>query len=420
MKKAILPALILFMIPLFLIPLIFGDNGGTNVPLTIIATPDKAWSYQYVGSELGIPWDITMLCDAIREKAEGNDNIEDENPLITALEFCILQEDVYMLKEIDNEDNADDENDGNTEDEDDEEIKTEWQLEETILYMGCDEILAYIERDRNSLEYTDAADIVVAINETAEKKCTANLKYDVTLLANQDYFYVLQSYIGLDEATAKGVIELYEGLYLPELYGWLPPKEEYEKINVPTVTSGVTRADLARVAVSLMNWEYLLGAKSPYAGSPVGALDCSGYVDWVYIQCFGIGVSAGGRVPAGVAVSGTAIQFYASDPITESELKIGDLGFLKDPRSVKANESNHVGIYIGEINGKHAWIHCGGKYYGYEERPNGRVGISINHGTNDYNPVTGNTFSPAMNGCNFKYFRRPRFTFADDYEEEEE
>lgn len=406
MKKALIPALIFVMLPILIIPLFFADTGGTDVPLTVMATPDTAYNYQYVGSELGIPWDITMLCDAIREKAEGNDSIEEENPLITALEFCILQEDLYTLQDIYDED-------GNV-------IDSEWQLDETALYTGCDEILEYIERDRDTLEYTDATDIVIAINEAAKQKCSSEIKCDATLLANQDYLYVLQDFIGLDEPTAKGVIELYEGLYLPELYGYLPPKEEFEKITVPTITGDVTRADLARVAVSLMGWEYLLGAKSPYAGTPVGPLDCSGYIDWVYIQCFGVGVSAGGRVPSGIAVSGTAIQYYASEPISGSELKVGDLGFLKDPRSVKAGEYNHVGIYIGEINGKHAWIHCGGKSFGYAERPNGRVGISTSSGTNSYNPVTGTAFSPAMNSCSFKYFRRPRFTFADDYEEEEE
>ena len=408
MKKALTLSFIFAMLPIFIIPLFFADTGGTDVPLTLTATPDKAYSYQYVGSELGIPWDITMLCDAIREKAEGNDSIEEENPLITALEFCILQEDLYTLQDIYDEEDED------------KVIGQEWQLDETVLYTGCDEILDYVERDRDSLEYTEATDIVVAINKAAKEKCTDEIKCDVTLLANQDYLYVLQDFIGLDESTAKGVIDLYEGLYLPELYGYIPSKEESEAITVPTITGEVTRADLARVAVSLMGWEYLLGAKSPYTGTPVGPLDCSGYIDWVYIQCFGIGVSAGGRVPAGVAVSGTAIQYYASDPISGSELKVGDLGFLKDPRSVKAGEYNHVGIYIGEINGKHAWIHCGGKSFGYTERPNGRVGISTSSGTNNYNPVTGTTFEPAMNSCNFKYFRRPRFTFADDYEEEDE
>lgn len=406
MKKVLLfiaLPFLFFMLPVLVIPLFFADTGGTNVPLTVTATPDKASDYQYVGSEFGIPWDITMLVDAIREKSEGNDSIEDENPLITALEFCILQEDLYTLQPIyDAGDNV---------------IGYDWQISETVLYTGCDEILAYIERSRDSLDYEDATDIVVAIHEESEWKCTDELICDVTLLTNLDYHYVLQDLIGLDEDTADGVIELYEGMYLPELYGYLPPQEEFDEITVPTITGDVTRMDLARVAVSLMGWEYLLGAKSPYIGTPVGPLDCSGYVDWVYIQCFGIGVSAGGRVPAGVAVSGTAIQYYASDPISGSELKIGDLGFLKEPRNVNPGEYNHVGIYIGEIGGKHAWIHCAGRSYGYAERPNGRVGISFNSGTNNYNPITGTTFSPEMKGCNFRYFRRPRFVFADDYEE---
>lgn len=399
-----LPAVyMLITFTVILLP-IFANAWKDSQPITIVATPEQAWNYQYVGSELGVPWDIVMLSDAIYAKQEMLSGIEDFNPLITALEFCILQEDFYTLEPIyDEEDNV---------------IGEEWVFSETILYHGCDEILSYIGKHRDALDYKDATDIVVDMNKIAEDKCTSDLKCDVTLVGNIDYNFVLHDLLGIDEDSVKGVMELYEAQYMAELYGYMPPKDDFKSIDVPPLVSGsVTRNDLARVAASLMNWPYQLGAKSPYEGKPVGPLDCSGYIDWVYIQCFGIGVSAGGRVPAGVAVSGTAIQYYASDEIEESELKIGDLGFLKNPRDVRPGQYNHVGIYIGEINGRHAWIHCGGSSYGYDERINGRVGISVNAGTNNYNPVSGSTFSPEMKSCNLRYFRRPRFEFAGDIEE---
>lgn len=409
MKKIVIASVLTYAVFLFLILLLLfpGSAGAGDYDSKVVATEDQAYNYQYIASELGVPWDIVILCDAILAKQDGLSGIEDINPLVTALEFCVLQEDIYTLQTV-----YDEESMANS---------FEWKLLETVLYTGCDEILAYIERTRDEIEVRDVTDIVVEINQTAVEKCTAESKYDVTLLSNLDYEYVIRELIGLMEGDIKGVLELYHAQYMAELYGYMPEKEDFASIHVPPMVpgTGITRYDLAKVAVSLINWPYQLGSKSPYQGTPRVPLDCSGYVDWVYIQCFGIGVSAGGRIPAGVAVSGTAIQYYASDPVSKSDLKIGDLGFLKDPRNVKYGEYNHVGIYIGNMNGKQVWVHCAGKSYGYAERPNGRVGISLSSGSNSYDPITGTSFEPAMKSINFQYFHRPRFEFADDLLETE-
>ena len=415
----LIPLLIAALLcPLLLLFLIVGTAGGGTMaePVIPFMTQEKAETYQYVGSELGIPWDITALVDAIRASEERQGNIEDENPLLTALEFCNLVELRYEWVEDEAEEGEEETQPGG-----------HWEYAGQETYTACDAILSYIGAGRDDFAYTEASALVTALQEQAEKKSDSTRKFEITLTANSDYTAVLRDYIGLKEGDIDDVLALYDAHYLAYVYGYITDEDagiiEDSTVDVPYIDpeNGVTREELARVAASLMNWPYLLGGKSAAVGKPTGPLDCSGYVDWVYIQCFGAGISAGGgRIPGGVAVSGTAIQYYSCDAISESELKVGDLGFMKEPRDVQAGGYNHVGIYVGEIDGQHAWIHCGGSSFGYDDRPRGRVGISKSSGSNSKNNILGGTFSPPMKGCNFRYFRRPRFVFLDDEEEGEE
>lgn len=382
---------------------LLGHSGGQPVP--ILADEETAYGYQYAGSELGTPWDMAMISDAIRAEEAGEASIEEYNPIITSLEFCKIYEEKYRQESHEKEDGT---------------VSTEWVLDRTTYYVAADKILSYIGESKESLTYRQASYIVSAVQTAAEEKGDENTKYEAMLMPceNSVYIYeaVLRDYIGLSEANIAAVIELYDVQYMDKLYNYeFVANENWELPDV--VVGDVTRDELIRVAASLMNHPYQLGGKSPYPGEPVGALDCSGYVDWVYIQCFGRGVG-GGKIPAGVGVTGTAGQFYACKEIPEGALQPGDLGFLKDPKDVKTGY-NHVGIYVGKIGGKNAWIHCGGSSFGYTDRPKGRVGISVSSGTNNINNVTGGTFSPEMKACNFRYFRRPNFQFAGESEMEE-
>lgn len=406
------PAMMLLMltgflvVPLLLIlaMLIFLAVGENSEPVPVPATEDKAYEYQLACSELGAPWDIVMLADVIRAYAAQEGDIEGYNPIITALEFCKLKEERYELV---------------THTKDDGTTDTEWELKDVVYYEAADAILEYAGQKRETLTYRDAVGFLMELQETAKKKGDDETKYEVILAgcAEAEYPDVLEGYICLKEPDVRGVVDLYEARYLPQLYGYdayLPadPGWSGETGDLPEVVTGnVTREELLRVAASLMNWPYLLGGKSARPGMPSGPLDCSGYVDWVYVQCFGSAISGGG---------GTAAQFYATEPISGDELKPGDLGFMKHPKDVKPGAYNHVGIYIGKIGGQNAWIHCGGSSYGYEGRPKGRVGISVDSGSNNVNPILGGTFSPPMKGCRFRYYRRPRFTFSGEGEEAED
>ncbi len=407
-----------------------GEAGSVSSPLAVFADEDEAYAYQYIGSELGIPWDLTLLSDGIHAYAAGESELKNHNPLLTSLQFCILLEEEFIAVPVDPSEvdestekkphknpgkpKEEDTPEEGSEEEPEEEQEMEWVSNKIIYYTGTEEILAYLGIDAQNadLTYTDAASIVTALTERAEEKSNDDVMYEVMLLANNDYEDVLRSLIGLSEKNIDYVLELYDSGYLVSLYDYT---FEFPDVVLPDIVQGnVSRADLASVAVSLINHPYLMGGKSNTVGPPSGPLDCSGYVDWVYMQCFGVTVASGGSVPEGVAVSGTAMQWYASEPIKSIQLKVGDLGFVRDPATIKNGQVNHVGIYLGKVDGKDYWIHCGGSSYGTESSPKGRVGISLSSGLNSDNPVTGDTFSPAMKACKFKYFRRPRFTFTDD------
>ncbi len=409
-SKIVLTAAIGMFVPFFMLMLMFIGILGTDavLPVTPFATEEEVYNYQYVGTELGVPWDIVILCDGIHAQKNGIDSLEAYNPLLTSLQFCILVEDKYELVVTTSTETITLEDGTVTTME---VTESEWVYQESIKYKGKASILDYISMKESDLSYADVNQLVSNIYAVAEAKSTEELKYEVALTANTNYEEVLRNYIGLDEKNIKYVLELYEANYMEELYGY---DFQIDDIELPEIIQGkVTRYQLARVAVSLLNHPYMMGGKSGKQGPPTGPLDCSGYVDWVYIQCFGKEVSSG-SIPDGVAVSGTALMWYACKSITESELQVGDLGFVNDPAALEKGKVNHVGIYIGNCNGQDYWIHCGGSYYGTETLPSGRVGISVRSGSNNYNPVDGTTFEPAMKGCDFKYFRRPQFAFEEE------
>lgn len=390
-----------------------GDMGSLSSPVTVFASEEKAWEYQYVGTELGVPWDLMMLADGIYAYANDQGNIEDVNPLWAGLQFCILVEEKQERVETaeDGESTVSDASsvsDGSAEATQEAE---EWVTVKTKEYIGEFQILGYYGEIIDWLEYKDVNSVITAINEEAERKSSDKVRYVANLVANPDLYEVLRDYICLDEKNIEWFMSLYEVNYMAKMYGF---DYDFGPVQLPEVVVGeATRQDLAKVAVSLLNHPYMMGGKSSQKGQPQGPLDCSGFVDWVYIQCFGQGVS-NGTLPEGVAVAGTALQWYACEEITEEELKVGDLGFLRNPATMLAGEINHVGIYIGTIDGESYWVHCGGKKFATASLSNGRVGISKTDGVNNYNPVTDEYFSPGMKQCAFKYFRRPQFQFAGD------
>lgn len=410
MKKiilfSILPTCFLFLL---LTMLLLGGGGGAV--MSPPATPEEAYEYQYIGSELGVPWEIVLLVDTF-DALDKEKEIEEYNPLLTSLEFCILQEQSFNWIEAEDSENGDQsvkETEGKKEDAN--EKDGEWQFIETTSYIGKNEILSYLGYSEN-LQYQDISMLVSDANTKAMNKSTNDKKYEVYIVTNPDYEGILRNKLGFSEENISKIMELFNSHYLMYLYGYDSGIGDFVTELPPLIIGDVTREELAKTASSLIGLPYLFGGKSPDFGTPTNGLDCSGYVDWVYYQCFGKGIS-GGRIPDGISMAGTAMQFYASQEISESDLKIGDLGFYYHPAQLEPGKVNHVGIYIGKINDVDAFIHSGGSFFGYDKSPTGRVGISINKigVVNSYNPITGGIFNPGMKGSAFKFFRRPNYQF---------
>lgn len=387
---------------LVLVIALLGSGGMSGGGLPIVVDEELAYDYQYVCSELGIPWDIVLLSDVLFAQQNNEDFVGDIYPMYTALQFCIVTE-RHLIRF---EEEITDPNTGNV-------TYDEWWEEspENVVYHGMEEIIGYMEVDEEWLEGTTMSDLLEQLEDICESKSDEDNRYEAEITINPETELILRDYIGLNDSNCNTVMQLHDAQYMAMLYGFV-----YETGEIPLpelVIGNVSRSELAQVAVSILGHPYLMGGKSPAIGAPTGPLDCSGFVDWVYIQCFGTGVSGGG-VPEGIAVSGTALQWYASTAISESELQVGDLAFLYDPATLETGRVNHVGIYIGSVGDTKYFVHCAGRYYGTDSLPSGRVGISTKRGENSYNCVTGESFAPPMKSCSFRYFRRPNFSFVDD------
>lgn len=95
-----------------------------------------------------------------------------------------------------------------------------------------------------------------------------------------------------------------------------------------------------------IGWSATFGSDTPDGKDRTNGLDCSGFVQWVFLSTLGV------KLPGG-----TAGYSATADSIGYGELKIGDLGFADIPGA----ESNHIGIYAGKNEqGQDMWVHCAG------------------------------------------------------------
>lgn len=167
----------------------------------------------------------------------------------------------------------------------------------------------------------------------------------------------------------------------------------------------VSREDLVAMAQTLINHPHEAGLAENVFDLPSGPIGPAGYVDWVYYNTLGIPLSD-------LSQEGDSLikkLWTASSPVMESELKPGDLGFY---HMADKSTGNHVGIYLGEINEKRAFIHAGGVNYKAEGLDQGRVVISLNNTLKRNNKdIYGNEFSPAAGSTQFMYYRRPQIEF---------
>lgn len=398
-KRKIIIFALTYLLPFFLVIGLLGgiiltlSGGGGTAPIPNPVSKEKAQEYGIIGNELGVPYDLLILIDFFLNKDKNN--IEDINPLKTALEFMYIQEEVYT-KHTTTTTTTDYSTDPPTTHTT---TTTTWEHSGTNYYRGTNEILSYLGKDLLNIN-------VLTIIEDIKEKCEAKTaeatdnKYEINISIELDFLDLMrQRFPELTEDERLTIQQLFDSHYIAILYS------EYISVSYTNWTLTdlePTRENLLRVSTAIMNHPYLLGGKYSKVGPPTGPLDCSGFVDWVYVQLFGKTVGRGG---------GTALQWNNTIEIEEKDLKIGDLGFYHVPKG--ADTYNHVGIYIGKIDGKDAFIHCGGKTWGTPTRPNGRVVVSINDNVtmNNKDPL-GVTFTPDASPSNFRYFRRTKFNFT--------
>ena len=190
-------------------------------------------------------------------------------------------------------------------------------------------------------------------------------KYTLHIYADQyNFAKVANKYFGNNEEklewannlASSNVLELYPdlaGMGVVLVQGSLT-QSEIQNILSKLPSTDVTRENVVALAENLIGKiTYGWGSKWKEGDPAPTSLDCSGFVDYVY-QMLGAGkVSAGG--------GGTYAQWDNSYAIHESEIQIGDLGFLKPPSQSSDNSPNHVGIFVGYDNdGNMMFVHCQG------------------------------------------------------------
>ncbi len=167
----------------------------------------------------------------------------------------------------------------------------------------------------------------------------------------------------------------------------------------------VSREDLLIAAQTLINHPQKAGRTEYILGIPEGPLSPAGYVDWVYYNALGYPLSELGEEDVALSTK----LWAASSPVMESELMPGDLGFYHMPEGDKVN---HIGIYLGDIEDKKAFIHAGGVNFKASGLEQGRVVVSLNNTLKrNYKDLLGKEFSPAAGATQFMYYRRPNIEF---------
>lgn len=331
--------------------------------------------YKAVSSEVGVDWEQMVIYDMIRYDGD----FDKAKPEETAFDFLYISEKKYSKGSKD------------------------WSLDYEHKYENKKDMETFLGKCLGyspKLTINNIYDYISSSERELNSDADSYEKYSVSLEVKR-FEDVIKRFKKDKREYALKLLEEHE---IASTYG----NYEYDgtdggngdytggDYDVPVITGDFTRQDIITVGKSIMNHPYLMGGKSPQKGLPKRPLDCSGYVDWVFVQLAGKTVGKGG---------GTASQFANTKPISHDDLKIGDLGFYYIPSEVPKDKWNHVGIYIGTVDGKDMFIHCGGSGWKTKDRPKGRVLITYNNTSSKYN---GN--SPSR----FKYFRRINIDYKDE------
>ena len=180
-----------------------------------------------------------------------------------------------------------------------------------------------------------------------------------------------------------------------------------EYVEMKSSDGTVSWSDLKVLSQLLINHPFSTGKEELVMGIPEGPLGSAAFIDWVFFNLTGEALSAKSDESGPLSTK----LWESSTAIMESELQVGDIGFSMIPEGSKVN---HVGIYLGEIDGEKAFIHSGGVNYKADGLEDGRVVISLNNTLKRNNvDMEGKKFSPSAASTQFVYYRRPNIEFRD-------
>lgn len=161
-------------------------GGGSNVPIP--ADEEMATDYQIIGSELNLDWTWIMLIDMMLANINGEPNLMNQNPVITALNCIQVEIEVYEFQD----DNS------------------SWEYSYTDYAYGASEILTYFDLPG------DVKDIHLVIRTIKNKNSN---RYKISMHRYGSLEEILDIYYSFDEEIREEILELYRSGYLIELYG---------------------------------------------------------------------------------------------------------------------------------------------------------------------------------------------------------
>lgn len=291
----------------FLLILLVFMGGGTSSPLATEEMQEEANNYAAIGQELGVPWDIVLMVDLIKENTS--------NPLDTFLEFCIIE----VGQEADQQE----------------------QEEQNFMYTGKSEILGF-------LEFEDVPGTLAELVQRVEEK-------ESRIVANTDYRLVMES-IDLNASDIEQILAMHEKQQLAELYELENVNNNIEIANMlPDIAINTdntnntysdyiqgTKAEQAvSFALSKLNYPY----SQPLRDSGTH-YDCSSlaYYSWkkAGVELFYQGSNTAAQEAKWCSDKGYTVSF--------EQMKMGDLIFYSFGSNGRYLNIGHVAIYCG--NGK--------------------------------------------------------------------
>jgi murein DD-endopeptidase MepM/ murein hydrolase activator NlpD len=208
--KRILPVFLVLPLLAGMAIIIFATmvvGGSIAEPVPAPSSEGKAVEYYSVFLELGTPWDLVMLIDLFQADKDGKLDIEDKNPLLTALNFCTIETVYYVWVEYSEEDE-----DGNSS------TWGEWVYSRTEYAVGSDEIRYKLGLN----QYAAASAVKPAMRYFDSSFSTGTRKRESLLhvVHQSEYRGIIQEFYGdiFTEEEIDDIIVIYESGYIHYLY----------------------------------------------------------------------------------------------------------------------------------------------------------------------------------------------------------